>query len=80
MSHIKQLAEDKIRQQDAISWGASYRHTWKYATQQWQADEMLLEDSEDTSEDEDDESGQDTGSSSDGEATNSHNSETDNNQ
>ena len=76
MSHIKQPAEDKIRQQDAASWGASYRHTWKYATQQWQADEMLLEDSEDTSEDEDeDDAGHDTGSSSDGEATNSHNSD-----
>ena len=43
MSHIRELAEHKIQEQDSRAWNASFQHTWKYATQQWQADELLLD-------------------------------------
>ena len=43
MSHIRELAEQKIQEQDSRARNASFQHTWKHATQQWQAEELLLE-------------------------------------
>ena len=43
MSHIRELAEQKIQELDSRAWNASFQHTWKYATQQWQAHKLLLE-------------------------------------
>ena len=59
MSHIRELAEQKIQEQDSRAWNASFQHTWKYATQQWQADEMLLEDEEGSADDEESHGDQD---------------------
>ena len=45
----------KIQEQ----WNASFQHTWKYATQQWQAEELLLEYEEGNADDEESHGDQD---------------------
>ena len=59
MSHIRELAEQKIQEQDSRAWNASFQHKWKYATQQWQAGELLLEYEEGNADDEESHGDQD---------------------
>ena len=43
MAQIRDLAEQRMRQQGADAWTASFRHMLRYATDQWKADEEVLE-------------------------------------
>lgn len=46
MERIKSLAEDIQRAQGPTEWAASFNHTWRYATAQWMADELILDEEE----------------------------------
>ena len=52
MESVEQLVKTKMRTQGPDDWQSSFQHTWNYAINQWQADEILLNSAENEVEEE----------------------------
>lgn len=46
MESVEQLTKSKVAALDATAWKRSVQHSWKYATEQWRADEQILQSAE----------------------------------
>ena len=53
LKKITDLLHFRQRMQGEASWLASWKHTWKFATKQWEADETLLSEDEEGEEEND---------------------------